>query len=88
MDEIRLQAFSILIEHIDNNDECQYSLGDLRKLMETFLRSDVGYSDKQLKKKLIRHYGDGLVITEGRSSSGKEVIFTFKGYANKLLHEA
>ena len=56
-DESKAAAFLKLCSYLDDNDECQYSLGELLELMDTYLDGQEGYTTTHLQSKLSEHYG-------------------------------
>lgn len=76
----RTEAFQKLCVFLENNDECQYSLKELAKIMNSFLEGDSGYETKYLKEKLKQHYGDQIMITNLKGRLENVVTFRDKGH--------
>ena len=70
----RQEAFNKLCKFLDENDECQYSMHEISKYMETFLEGEEGYGTQYLKTKLKEHYGENIVLT---CIPGKSTIVSF-----------
>lgn len=79
-------AFKKLCEYIESNDECQYSLSELKKIMieVSHVRQEDCYSDHWLKSKLLSHYGSKVMCTELHSLHN---IFSFSQTGQKILTE-
>ena len=70
---------------MEENDECQYSLSELKERMDEFLELDAeGCTTKWLKCKLEEKYKSEIYITE---VPGKCAVVSFKDLGNKLLQE-
>ena len=85
LDSTKEEAFSqlcyILEENLIHNK--QYTLDNLRKIMVVYLPSDVPpYSCKQIKRKLIEHYGSQINIS---ALDGVQNVISFKDTAANIL---
>lgn len=80
-------AFNHLCGFLESNEECQYSVSELKAVMERYFEENdidgCGYSVKQLKRKLIVRFGDRIHVTE---IPGKDGIVTFKDKSYRILH--
>ena len=84
VDQMKADAFEQLCHHINSNDECQYSFGELLDLYATFVGNGEGYTSKRLKQKLKEHYGDIVTIT---TSSGRPIIYSFCDIEHDILRD-
>ena len=85
VDESKNDAFINLCDYIDSCEEFQFSITALEDIMKKLSTThDELYSTKQLKSKLIEHYGSQMIIT---SETGKETIYTFLDACNNILRE-
>ena len=85
-ESIALSAFKKLLEYIDSNDECQYSLSELKKIMAEVSGTNQEdlYSDHWLKTKLLAYYKDSIYCTHLHSQHN---IFTFTQTGQNILTE-
>ena len=86
-DSAKEAAFLKLIEHIDHDRESdgQYTGYELQEILNSHLSGGQEvYSYKHLKRKLLDHYGNSMIVT---SRKGKETIFTFLDEGNSILRE-
>ena len=74
--------FTRLCAYLDSSDECQYSLGELEKII--IENGDKPFSRHWLKTKLLLHYDKGVFITE---RPGKDTVVNFSGFVNNLLYD-
>ena len=74
VDQMKAGAFEQLCHHINSNDECQYSFGELLDLYTGFIGNCEGYTSKRLKQKLNEHYGNNVTIA---TSSGRPICTAF-----------
>ena len=74
--------FYRLCSYIESQDECQYTIGELEKLMND--DEDLSFTRITLKNKLKEHYGEHMIVT---STAGLPGIVSFKGFAHKLHRE-
>jgi hypothetical protein len=72
-----------IVEYIEDNEECQFSLSDLIDVMKRLDSTTVPYSEKHLKWKL-EFYGDSVVFT---LISGRNSVVSFSGFRDKILTE-
>ncbi|XP_060587354.1 uncharacterized protein LOC132742871 [Ruditapes philippinarum] len=75
-------AFSEVIKYFESNANKQMSLSDLVNEMEKLCGTDA-YSSVYMKKKLLEHFGDSIMISE---LNGKPSVVTFKSNAHGILH--
>ena len=80
----KYKAFQELCVYLDGNDECQYSLSELKDIMDRSLDGKPGYTTKHLKSKLIDYYGDNVTITE---IPGKCSVVSFRDTFHKIIHD-
>lgn len=84
-DQAKLHAFNSLCNYIQQEEECQYSLQELKNIMDGYLENqEDGYSLKQTQNKLLERYGNEIVISEKK---GQCSIVCFKDFSNKILRE-
>ena len=83
-DKSKAPALLKLCSYLDDIDECQYSLGELLDLMDTYLDGQKGYTTKDLQSKLSEHYGDKITVT---SIPGKPNVVCFRDVGHAILHE-
>ena len=77
--------FSRLCSYIESQDECQYTIEELEKLMKEMNDDeDLSFTRITLKNKLKGHYGEQMIVT---STAGLLDIVSFKGFAHELLRE-
>lgn len=74
----------MLCNRLNENDECQYSLGELSDIMDTFLHGKDGYTTKHLKNKLSDYYGSNIIITD---LPGRSKIISFRMATYRILHD-
>ena len=75
-------AFSEVIKYFETDANEQMSLSDLVSEMEKLCGTEA-YSSVYMKKKLLEHFGDSIMISE---VNGKPNIVTFKSTAHGILH--
>ena len=84
-DERLNDSFLKLCEYLEANDECQYSMQELKNVMEGFqTNGDPTFTTKWLKHKLESHYDDQIIIT---AVSGKADTVSFKDFSHKVLRQ-
>ncbi len=83
-DMLKEESFQKLCLHLDENDECQYSLSELSDIYESYMEGAEGYSVKWLRQKLQARYGDQMIIT---SIQGISNIVTFRDKGHKVLRD-
>ena len=82
-DASKVDAFQELCLYLEENDECQYSLSELLDIQQSFLNDgEEGYSEKTLKEKLTKKYGDQVIITTIHSQSN---VVTFREKGHEVL---
>ena len=69
-----------IIQYIDENDDCQFSLHELLLLVE-----DPKPDIKTLKNKLLEHYGDKIIIT---ANNNKVPTVCLKSVGHSILSDA
>ena len=85
-DQEQEEAFEKVCTFLDENYEEQFKISDLTTKMTEYLcdsRSSA-YGNQYLREKLLKHYGDSLIITEGR---GDHNIVTFRTNTSKILKD-
>lgn len=76
-------AFEKLYEYLDQNDEYQYSLGDLFTRMDEFLDGSEGCTQKLSNKNYVQdHYGNDMIVT---NKQGKETLYIFLDMGHRIL---
>lgn len=84
-DTEKTSAFQKVIRYVEENDNEQLTVNDLREKMKSFLDSESEpYSCRFLKAKLIEHFGENIIIS-GRQ--GKECVLTLRKTASSILHD-
>jgi len=74
--------FDLLADYLENDNECQYSLKELREIVFKLSGSDIDYSDYYLKSKLVDFFKDRLVV---HNLSGKKSILCMSHTSHKVL---
>ena len=83
--EVKQSAFEQLCQYIEDEEECQYSLQELKEIMDALLENgEEGYSLKMLPIKLKEVYGSEIVITQ---VPGKSSVACFKEFSHKILRD-
>lgn len=76
-------VFDRLCSVLDENDECQYTLDELKNIMlQIAENTEHLYSDKHIKDLLRERYGSNLLCT---TLPNKACIFTFRSTADKYF---
>ena len=85
-DQEKMDAFLEAVKYLEQNDEEQITVSDSVKCMEdSLIESDQSaYSNKYMKKRLLEHYGDKIIINEINS---KPNVVTFRSKAEDVLHD-
>jgi len=79
-------AFNKLCEFMEDNDECQYAIVDLRSKFRSFFDADDNdISSQYLKQKLGDHFGSRIVIT---SVPGGKSVLTFISNVSAVFNSA
>ena len=73
-----------LCDYIDGADECQFSLEELVSVMNSFSTGYDIYSGKSVKRKLLKHYGNRITVTE---LPGLRNVVSLKETVHKILHD-
>ena len=76
------QAFSQLMGYFEEHECEQMTVSDLVEKMNK-LCGELSYSTVYMKKKILEHVGNSVVITE---LNGKHNVVTFKSTAHSILH--
>lgn len=65
-----LEQFNLLCNYLENNNECQFSIKELRDIIIDISGADINYTDHYLKSKLCDYFQDRLVVhnVSGRKS--------------------
>lgn len=83
VDEEKSSAFQLLCKFLEDNDECQFTIDELLSTLNTLNPTEVNvYSKKHLKRKLEKHYGEFITITE---TKGKCSTVCFSGCSSRIL---
>ena len=83
-DEEQDQAFLKMCSHLEQNDEEQLTISDLRSKMKEFLANDdcLPYGSQYLKTQLQKRYGESIYIAEGQGLHG---IVTMREKTSEIL---
>ncbi|KAF4527646.1 hypothetical protein B566_EDAN010870, partial [Ephemera danica] len=84
VEKIKQAALQQLIEYLDDNEDCQYSIVELEKIMQKLAGHIDIYSGWYLQNKLQDHYGEDLIVTE---ITGKCNIITLRTSSHKIIHD-
>ncbi|ELU12775.1 hypothetical protein CAPTEDRAFT_192603 [Capitella teleta] len=80
------EAFDRLCRFLKENDECQFSLGDLKNQVNASLnRNDESFTSRTLKDRLQTQFGDNLIVTTLRGRM--ENIVTMKDKSHRVLKD-
>ena len=63
-DQALTDCLDQLYAYLEDDSECQYTLTELHSLLNNFSDKGEICSRKWLKKKLIEHYGDDIIIAD------------------------
>ena len=79
-------AFEKLVRFLEQNDECQYQLGELLEKFNSYTttRVEETYITKHLRRRLKEHFGENIIISE---EYGISSVVTFKEQAHNILRE-
>jgi hypothetical protein len=77
------ESFLKTMNYLEENDDEQITISDL-VLKMTEICNHEPYSTTYMKKRLIKHFGSAVVISE---INGKSDVVTFKTTASEILHE-
>ena len=77
----QIAAFLKVTDYLAENDDEQVTVKDLVEKMKDFSGDDA-YSAVYMKKKLLDHYGNSIIITE---INGKSNVVTFRNTASSIL---
>lgn len=77
LDENIRIAMENVFHYIENNDDCQFTLAELKDIMKDYVPDD-----KTIIKKLIARYGNNIVIT---TKSKSLTIICFRDTASNIL---
>ena len=86
-DLIRSEAFIAVINYLEENDDEQITVNDLRTKMTEFADNLVdynSYSFPYMKAELYKHFGDRIVMAE---LNGKLNVVTFRSTASQILYD-
>lgn len=78
-------VLQLLFNHIENNDECQYTFPELKDLINKLSDEKHVVSDYILKNRLKKHFEDTVIITEAMGS--RPAVITFTETAHSILHD-
>ncbi|XP_053375848.1 uncharacterized protein LOC128547355 [Mercenaria mercenaria] len=76
-------AFFDTMKYFENHEHDQVTLSDLVKIMSELCGDDEAYGTAYMKKRMIEHFGDAIIISE---LNGKHDVVTFKSTAHSILH--
>ena len=82
-DSEKEEAFLRVVRYLEENDDEQITIGELVSKMEECCGED-SYTPKYMKKRVIEHLGDDVIITE---INGKPIVVTFHSNAASILHK-
>ena len=78
------EAFLQMCEWVREQEECQFTLVDLRTKLASYLPKDVpAYSTVHIKRRLLEHFGKEVTVAE---IEGKKNVVTFKKKAAAILY--
>lgn len=78
-------AFEFLCQELEKESvDCQFTLKSLKHIMEKHGSGEV-YSEKHLKSKLSKKYGDAITFTE---LTGERCVVCFTGVAHRILNDS
>lgn len=84
----RHNSFMHVISYLEENDDEQLTVGGLVNVMKQHLESsgsdEAPYSEKYMKKKLLEHFGEKVIIA---TVAGRSDVVTFHTTANAILQE-
>lgn len=79
-------VLQLLFDYIENHDECQYTLPQLKELINNLSGGEnFEISDYILKTRLKKHFEDTVILTEALGS--RPLVITFTETAHNILHE-
>ena len=82
---VSADIFHKLCEYIDEHDDCQFTIHELRSIMASFAdANEFVHSERHLKRKLLEVYGPRITITE---IPGKVNVLMLKDTAHKILSD-
>ncbi len=85
-DDDSAAAFDRLYSFLRDNDECQYSLEELFDKLSEYLPDSISVcSERSMKRKLLDHFGDDIIIT---CLPGKKSVICFRNTGYKILSSA
>jgi len=85
-DEELNSAFDRLVQYLQGHDECQYSLEQLHEKLRQFSTDgSLNCNEKTLKRKLIHHFGDDVIIT---SIPGRKNVACFRDTGYKIINNS
>ena len=62
------EAFAQLCHHLDEDDECQYTIQEIEEMLFSINNEGPHYSRKQLRRKLLEKYGQDIVFISQNKS--------------------
>ena len=79
-------AFDDLFAFLKENDECQYSVEELHEKLGEYLPACTSVcSEKNMRKKLVDHFGDDVIIT---SLHGRKPVVCFRDTGFKIINSS
>jgi hypothetical protein len=78
------ESFYKLCKHIEESDECQFTLKELQDLLKQISCLQETYSDRHLKNLLKEHFKDRLFIS---NISGRKNVLCLSDHAHKLVDQ-
>lgn len=85
VDNERHEVFLKLCKFMEDDEDCQFSLSMLEEKMETLCDKEeqgCAYHKKHLKRKLLDHFGDNIIITEIK---GKESVVCLREETDRVV---
>ncbi|XP_063235988.1 uncharacterized protein LOC134538524 [Bacillus rossius redtenbacheri] len=77
-------SFAMLCEHIENSDECQYTISEIKDILKKISGQEETYSDKHITNLLRQHFKERLVVS---CTPGRKNVFCLSETVNKIMDE-
>lgn len=78
------EAFEKLCEHVENSDECQFTIQELQNIIKDFSGLQKSYTDKHLRNLLKDHFKNRLFLS---NVTGRVNVVCSSDTANKLIDQ-